>query len=381
MKTRRGAPLWVTGATRFAGMPSAQARIGLVLFAVFLIACLSAIASPGPRPSVDGEVASTSVAADGPPPGQTDLLLYETIVAGIRGGSPYYAVAAETQRMGHYPLKPFFAVRLPTLAVIQAALPAILVNLLLLVLCIGTILAWVARLRPETTGIVPLGAAGLLVLAGLYVNLDQSFVVFHEVWAGPLIALSLALRRPGHWLPAVAFGLSAMLIRETALLYVAIMAVFAWVEGERRETLGWLAAIGVFAVVLAAHAHAVSLISGPLDRVSQGWTGLEGFGFYVRLATISSGLDILPQWLASLVLGTALFGWLAWRDAVATRALVVFAAYAALISLFARSDNFYWALMTTPVLLVGLVFAVDGLRDMIAAARDTRRITVTRVIR
>jgi len=380
MKTRRGAPLWTTRATRFAGMPSAKARIGLVLFLVFLVACLSAIVTPGPRPSVDG-AASTSIASDAPPPGRTDLLLYDTIVAGVRGGSPYYAVAAETQRMGHYPLKPFFAVRLPTLAVVQAALPSILVNLLLLALCVGTILAWVARLRPEMTGLVPLGVAGLLVVAGLSVNLDPSFVVFHEVWAGPLIALSLALRRPGHWLPAVAFGLSAMLIRETALLYVAIMAVFAWVEGERRETLGWLGAIGVFAVVLAAHAHAVLLVSGPLDRVSQGWSGLEGFGFYVRLATISSGLDILPQWLASLVLGTALFGWLAWRDTVATRALVVFAAYAALISLFARSDNFYWALMTTPVLLVGLVFTVDGLRDMIAAASDTRRITVTRVIR
>ncbi|BCA64348.1 hypothetical protein HMP09_3582 [Sphingomonas sp. HMP9] len=381
MKTRRGAPLWVTGGTRFAGMPSAQARIGLVLVLVFLVACLSAIVSPGPRPSVDGGAASTAVAPDAPPPGQTDLLLYETIVAGVRGGSPYYAVAAETQRSGHYPLKPFFTVRLPTLAVVEANLPPLVVKLLLLALCVGTILAWVARLRPAMTGLVPLGAAGLLVIAGLYVNLDASFVVFHEVWAGPLIALSLALRRPGHWLPAVAVGLSAMLIRETALLYVAIMTVFAWLEGERRETLGWLAGIAIFAAVLAAHAHAVSLVTGPLDRVSQGWSGLEGFGFYVRLATISSGLDILPQWLASLVLGMALFGWLAWRDAVAPRALVVFAAYAALISLFARSDNFYWALMTTPVLLVGLVFAVDGLRDMIAAARDTRRITVTRVIR
>ncbi|MBD8618155.1 hypothetical protein IFT67_04400 [Sphingomonas sp. CFBP 13728] len=381
MKTRRGAPLWTTRATRFVGMPSAQARIGLVLFLVFLAACLSAIASPGPRPSIDGGAASTSVASDGPPPGQTDLLLYETIVAGVRSGSPYYAVAAESQRIGHYPLKPFFAVRLPTLAVVEATLPSILVNLLLLALCVGTVLAWVARLRPETAGVVPLGAAGLLVVAGLYVNLDSSSVVFHEVWAGPLIALSLALRRPGHWLPAVAFGLSAMLIRETALLYVAIMAVFAWGEGERRETLGWLGAIGVFALVLAAHAHAVSLVSGPLDRVSQGWSGLEGFGFYVRLATISSGLDLLPQWLASLILGTALFGWLAWRNAIATRALVVFAAYAALISLFARSDNFYWALMTTPVLLVGLVFAVDGLRDLFAAALDTRRITVKRIIR
>lgn len=385
MKTRRGAPIWITGATRFAGMPVAQARIGLALFIVFLVACLSAVASPGPRPSngtgPDAPSITSSNEADAAPPGQTDLILYQTIVAGVRSGSPYYAVAAETQRMGHYPLKPFFAVRLPTLAVVEAALPAILVNLLLLVLCIGTILAWLTRLRPELNGLMPLGVAGLLVATGLYVNLDQSLVVFHEIWAGPLIALSLALRRPGHWLPAVAFGLSAMLIRETALLYVAIMAVAAWVEGERRETLGWLGAIAIFAVVLAAHAHAVSLVSGPLDRVSQGWSGLEGFGFYVRLATISSGLDIVPQWLASLILGTALFGWLAWRDAVATRALIVFAGYAALISLLARSDNFYWALITTPVLLVGLVFAVDGLRDMIAAARDTRRITVTRVIR
>lgn len=381
MRTRLGAPIWLVRPTRFAGMPRAQARIGLAVFLVFLAACLSAVTSPGPRPSGVSGYSPSSVALDAPPPGQTDLLLYETIVAGVRGGSPYYAVAAETQRMGHYPLRPFFAVRLPTLAVVEAVLPPILVNLLLLALCVGTVLAWVARLRAETTGLVPLGAAGLLVVAGLYVNLDAGFVVFHEVWAGPLIALSLAVRRPGHWLPAVAFGLSAMLIRETALLYVAIMAVFAWIEGERRETLGWLGAIAIFALVLAAHAHAVSLVSGPLDRVSQGWSGLEGFGFYVRLATISSDLDIVPQWLASLLLGTSLFGWLAWRDAVATRALVVFAAYAALISLFARSDNFYWALMTTPALLVGLVFAVDGLRDMIAAASDTRRITVTRVIR
>ena len=362
-------------------MPRTQARIGLGLFVLLLAACLTALGSPGPRPSAGSGSAPNVATADGPPPGQTDLLLYQTIVSGVGSGANYYTVAAESQRMGHYPLKPFFAVRLPTLAVIQAALPPTIVNLLLLLLCVATILAWVTRLRPETTGLVALGTVGLLVVGGLYVNLDPSFVVFHEVWAGPLIALSLALRRPGHWLSAVAFGLSAMLIRETALLYVAIMAVFAWNEGERRETLAWLGAIVIFAGVLAFHAHAVALVTGPLDRVSPGWSGREGFGFYVTLATISSGLDMLPQWLASLVLGTSLFGWLAWRDATATRALAVFAGYAALIALLARSDNFYWALMTTPVLLVGIVFAVDGLRDMIAAARDTRRITVTRVIR
>lgn len=381
MRTRRGAPIWLVGPTRFAGMPRSQARIGIAMFVLLLAACLTALGSPGPRPSAGSGSAPNVAAADAAPPGQTDLLLYQTIVDGVRSGSPYYSVAAETQRMGHYPLKPFFAIRLPTLAVVQAALSPVLANLLLLLLCVGTILAWVHRLRPETTGLVPLGIAGLLVVAGLYVNLDPSFAVFHEVWAGPLIALSLAVRRPGHWLPAVAFGLSAMLIRETALLYVAIMAGFAWVEGQRRETLGWLAAIAIFAVVLGVHAYAVALVTGPLDRVSQGWSGLEGFGFYVKLATISSGLDLVPQWLASLLLGTSLFGWIAWRDPTATRALAVFAAYAALIALLARSDNFYWALITTPLLLVGIVFAVDGLRDLIAAARDTRRITVTRVIR
>lgn len=362
-------------------MPSAQARLALALFALLLVACLTALGSPGPRPSVGSGSAAGVVTAEAEPPGQTDLLLYQTIVAGVRSGSPYYTVAVEAQRMGHYPLKPFFAVRLPTLAVVQAALPAGLVHLLLMLLCLGTILAWVTRLRSEMTGLVPVGIAGVLVIAGLYVNLDFGFAVFHEVWAGPLIALSLALRRPGHWLPAVAFGLSAMLIRETALLYVAIMAMFAWIEGERREMLGWLGAIAIFAGVLAVHAYAVDLATRPLDRVSQGWSGFEGFGFFVKLATISSGLDLLPQWIASLVLGTSLFGWLAWRDSTATRAVAIFAGYAALISLFARSDNFYWALMTTPLLLVGIVFVVDGLRDVLTAAFDTRRITVTRVIR
>ena len=52
-----------------------------------------------------------------------------------------------------------------------------------------------------------------------------------------------------------------------------------------------------------------------------------------------------------------------------------------LIAVCARSDHVYWVLMITPLLLLGLVFAVDGLRDLIVAAMDTRRITVTRIIR
>ncbi len=372
MRTRRGAPLWLVGPSRFAGMSRSQARLGLALFAMLLLACLTATSAPGPRPN---EARSTSA-----PLGQTELLLYQSVVANVRSGTPYYVAAAEAHRVAHAPLKPYTTVRLPTLAVVQAAVPPLLVTALLPLLCIGAMGAWIVRLRPAMTGPIPVGIAGLLILTGLYVHLEPPLVVFPEVWAGALIALSLALRRPGEWIPAVALGLSAMLIRETALIYVVIMAVIAWIEGERREAAAWVGATLVFFVALAAHAHAVTLVTGPLDRSAQGLSGLEGFGFYVQLVTLSSGLALLPDWLAAVLIATALFGWLAWRDPAAVRALATLLGYAAVIALGVRSDDFPWALITTPVLLVGIVFAVDGLRDMIVAARDTRRITVTRVI-
>ena len=41
----------------------------------------------------------------------------------------------------------------------------------------------------------------------------------------------------------------------------------------------------------------------------------------------------------------------------------------------------YWGLMIAPAFLVGLAFAPDGVRDLLARARDRRRITVTRLVR
>ena len=374
MNRGRRAPIWLAAPTRFAGLGPVQARIVLALYGILLAACLTAVDSAGPRPS-------EPVVASAPADGQTDLLLYQDIIAGVRQGGSYYDVAAQAQRMGHYPLKPFFTMRLPTLAVVQATLPPVLVRALLLLLCVGTVLAWAWRLRPAMTRPLPIAIVGMLAYAGLFVNLNPVHIVFHEIWAGPLIALSLALRRPGDWLSAVCLGLCAMLIRETAVLYAVVMAAAAWWEGQRREALGWLGSIAIFAVALAAHAHAVSLVAVPSDPTSPGWSGLQGFGFFVKLATISCALDFLPQWLASLLLGTSLLGWLAWRDSTGARALAVIAGYAAVIALFARSDNFYWALITTPMLLIGLAFSIDGVRDLVAAALDTRRITVTRVVR
>lgn len=52
-----------------------------------------------------------------------------------------------------------------------------------------------------------------------------------------------------------------------------------------------------------------------------------------------------------------------------------------MLSVFGRLDTFYWGLLIAPVLLVGLVFVPDALRDLSSAVFDRRRITVKRIVR
>ncbi|WEK02057.1 MAG: hypothetical protein P0Y59_10380 [Candidatus Sphingomonas phytovorans] len=366
-------PLWLTAPTRFAALKRPTARIVLALFAILLVASLSALVSPGPPP-VSHDPAQR---ADD----EADVVLYETIVAGVRGGGDYYAVTAQALRTGNYPLRPFVTFRLPTLATVQAAMPPGATILLLYVLAAAVMLAWFIRLRPAFARAPPLAIAMVLLAGGMMAFVQPALASFHEVWAGLLIALSLALRRRERWVEAVAFGLIAMLVRETAALFVGIMAVLALVEGRRREAIGWGLAILALAVVVLFHAHAVSLVVRSIDPASPGWAGMLGFGFFVKTMSLSTALNLAPMWLAALLVALALFGWAGWNDELALRALATFATYAVLLSLFGRPDTFYWGLMIAPTILVGLAFVPDALRDLATAAIDRRRIIVTRMVR
>ena len=267
------ATFWTAGPTRFAALKRPHAQMVLALAALLLAACLLALFVPDP-PALG--------AATGGARYQTDLMLYENIVAGMKGGGNYYAVAADALRAGSYPLRPFLTFRMPGLAVVLAALPdwAPRYLLYLLVLCVAV--TWTARLRPALPRPAATLAFVLLLIGSLLAFYQADLAAFHEIWAGLLVAWSLALRKPGRWIEAVAIALAAMLIRETAALYAVIMALFAWLEGERRESLGWIAALGLFAAALGVHAYAVSGVTGPLAPVSPGWAGLQGFGLFVK---------------------------------------------------------------------------------------------------
>ncbi|MDO7840946.1 hypothetical protein [Sphingomonas immobilis] len=366
---RAAAPLWLAAPTRFAGLKRRPAQIVLFGLILLVAATFFALVQP-PEPPREG---ATS--------GETDVALYETIVEGVRAGGNYYAIAARSLRAGDYPLKPFVTFRLPTLALIQAALPAWGVTALLYALAAGVFAAWLLRLRSAFTRGPPLILAGFLLAAGMLAFVQSDIAAFHEIWAGLLIALSLALRREDRWVEAVAFGLMAMLIRETAALYVGIMAVLAFAEGQRREAIAWGATVAVLAVVVALHAHAVSEVVNATDANSPGWAGMLGFGFFVATMAKSTGLALLPLWAAAPLVGLAFAGWAGWNSPLGLRALATYSAYALLIALFGRADTFYWGLMVAPAILTGLAFAPDAVRDLVRAAFATRRITVTRMVR
>ncbi len=364
---------WLAQPSRYAGLPRSHARLVFGLLALLLLASLSALWS-SPLSTAQPEAATRSEE-------QRDVLLYESIVASVRHGGEYYSVTAEKLRQGNYPLRPFITFRLPTLAMVQAHIPAIAIPICLYLLAATTALAWSVRLVEALRG-WPARLAALLFLAGgMAVFVQSALWPFHEIWAGLLVALSLALRRATRWIDAVAIGLVAALVRETAAIYLLLMAVLAWRDGARREAFGWALALALLAIVLGFHAAAVGKVVTSLDTVSPGWSGLLGTGFFVKAIAASTALMVLPGWGQAILVGLALFGWTGWRDPLATRTILLFAAFAILLSVFARTDTFYWALMIAPAFLVGLVFVPDTLRDLLAAALDRRRLRVQIVTR
>ena len=362
-------PLWLATPSRYATASPGQARLILAALAGLLLVTLFALVTPDPT------AAGPSSGTDG-----TDVALYAAITDGVRAGGNYYAVTAQELRTGNYPLHPFVTFRLPTLAVMQAILPVWATAALLYALAAGLLLAWYVRLQYALRRPIAVTVALMLLAAGSIACWQVELTGFHEIWAGSLIALSLARYRSDRWAEAVGWGLAAILIRETATLYVIVMAVLAWRDGDRRQALAWAAALGVLALVMVAHAHAVAAVVRPLDPASPGWAGMLGPGFVVRTAQASTALTLLPLAIAAPLVGLAWFGWTAWASPVATRGAATIAAYALLLAVAGRLDTFYWGLLIAPILLLGLAFAPDGLRDLASAALDRRRIVVRRVV-
>ncbi|SRR6266404_769895 len=282
-----------------------------------------------------------------------DVALYNSIVGHVQSGESYYRSTIHEHRHRGYPLRPFVTVRLPTLAWTMAMLPGeTMRRASLALLALITLVAWAWRLGRAQPNVI----CYALALAGLTVGVAPAFVEgassLHEVWAGLLIALSMALRKPDAYVAAVGVGLMAALFRELAAPYLLVMATTALWERRYKEAGAWSAAIIVFAVAVAAHAMKVAELAMPEDHpVSEGW--LQFGGWYFVLQTIPWN-QFLPNlsWLGATLLPLALLGLIS--TPLDHRLVFTVVGYTIGFLFLGRDNNWYWGFIIAPLWPLGL---------------------------
>ncbi len=292
----------------------------------------------------------------------SDLELYKTVIASLSKSGNYYASVVELQRKNDFPVKPFITIRAPFLALIFAKCGFYFTEALHIALILAVSLAsWdklknILQERALIYTVIIVACSCFLTMAGSY---------FHDSWAGLLIALSLLMRTPEKYKNSVLIGLAATLLRELAICYLFLMAVFAIFEKNKRESLYWLGAIGIELCFLVFHYFQIQSYVLPNDPVSQGWNELGGWSYYLHTIYKLTILGILPVQLAYAIVPLCFFGWLTLKSNFSLRIFGLISGYAVMVMLFARHENFYWSFLATPLLLAGLVLSTIGIKKLI----------------
>jgi len=286
--------------------------------------------------------------------GYTDVHLYHDIAAATAKGKPYHQAAAETQRAHHYPLKPFVTIRLPTLNWLAVHFGWRGVQKIAFCVLFAAIIAWVIALQNTLHWVELIGVA-IALAAGAGSILDVDILALHEYLSGLFLALALAgvFGWPRRWWWVLLPAAAALAIRELALPFVLLAANFAIYDRRWREFAGWAGLLVAFLLAMVLHAQAVAPLVHPHDVVSQGWTTAQGFSAFLKAVIFTSVLQPLPLGLALLAAMLPMVGWLALPGRSGLFAVLLFAGYAAMISLFSRPDTFYWGAIVLPTYFIG----------------------------
>jgi hypothetical protein len=306
--------------------------------------------------------------ANGGPPG-TDSALFFRIIGDLRAGRPYYEAITRAQRVYQYPLRPFLAVRLPTLAVAMAAFPVEAARYgAIASLAFVTLLTWLWRLRAQMSRPISFSLTVLLLAGSAFPAFIRSGYTLHELWSGALIALSLALYQPRRWPLSFLIGLLALSIRELSAGYFLAMGALAFRDGRREEALAWSLGLLAFLAGLALHAYCLRPYVQPQDSVSPGWLGLAGWRFVLLQMKWNALLMTTPDWMAAVLAPVAVLGLAARAGALNDRLLLVVVGYGAGFLIVGRPDNSYWGLMIAPLWPIGIVWAWPALRELMGKA-------------
>jgi hypothetical protein len=342
--------------SNFARWPRWAARLLLATLAV-LVVVATVPGSVSPQPA--------RAAAEH----RSDVGLYRAIVNRVAQGEDYYAAAAAEQRANGYPTAPAVAFREPAETLLLVALQTDLARhaALLGVAIAATAALWFALGRMDLTPATRRWAL-LLTLTGMAVCLAQNAPYMHETWAGLLITLSLALRRPERWALSVCVALAACLVRELALPFLFVMLAFAAHERRWRESLAWLGAIAVFGGVFAIHCGLAGAQHRVGDLSSGGWLKFNGLSFVVATLRWNAVLALAPGWMLIAVASVSAVGLAGCRSGLASRGALTLIGYIIAFAVVGRPDNQYWGILYAPLVPLGLALAPRALKELAVRA-------------
>jgi hypothetical protein len=363
-----GAPAW----DRFAHWPRLRARLALFTLLAMLVAAALAPISAGvsdikTQSFVENLGGGDEAGAERPR--DDDLALYDRVIARLKKGESYYDFIAEEQRRSDYPVTPGFAVRLPTLAYIEAWIGEAGQSVAAVVLMLAVLLAWWRRLGEEPGGNQQRRTLTLAFLfVGVSLGLNRYYFVLHELWAGMLLALAFGLHRPGKWGASLAVAALALAIREHALPFVLLMGAAAFWRRDWKEGAAWSALVVLFLVAMKIHLGLVADQVLPSDRPSASWLALRGLGGWLSNVVLSSNLRFLPNWIAGPAVILMIAGWAGWRSPAGAFGTLLFLGYGLAFMIAGRPDNFYWGTMIAPAMFIGLAFVGRAIMSLTAAA-------------
>ncbi len=292
-------------------------------------------------------------------PVQLDQELYRTVVERVREGENFYPAAIDAQRERTYPVQPALAVRPPTMTYGLALLPSTATRTAaLFALLFGALIA----LRQSLADRSPAEALSMVTLAvaGLFGAFFPDNVYLHEQWSVLLIMLSLAAHRRA-WL-MVGLALLAVLVRETALAWLAAIVVYSlWQRDWKRAGLA-AGAIALAGGVWLLHAQFVAAQIQPGDLTSPGWVRFGGLPLVIDALRRNLVLTGLPGPLVLALVAASLAAMLRWGREMERIAAIGSAGFLAALTVFGRPDNGYWGFMAAPFVLLGLPLIVRELR-------------------
>jgi hypothetical protein len=283
--------------------------------------------------------------------GARDQSLHTITIARLHAGDPYYVAVGDELRRRHFPTASPFNWRTPLLFSALAMSPSTgrVAFIAFGVLVLGVTVGLLHRQPPIVV------VAGALAQSGaIGVMFDPHVWVFHEIWAGYLIGLSVFAYLRKKWTLGAVLGIVALFVRELTAPYAIVCGILAAGGQRRRELSIWILGGLAYCIHYGWHVWQVAAHqrTGDIGHATS-WLRFGGVPFVVDTLRTNSILHDAPAWLTASALVLLVSGLLAGGVSVHMRWTVI--AYMAFFAVVGQTFNWYWGWL--PGFVVPLVFA------------------------